>query len=93
MHVKLAKLLIECKTKSISNRGAFSNFSKTESIIFSKFLHEIKAAAVCFVIEHECRKSQQYSRIRVRAQRKLVYPVRNLSDSSKLQNDQQIKGI
>ena len=63
------------------------------SIIFSKFLHEIKAAAVCFVIEHECRKSQQYSRICVRAQRKLVYPVRNLSDSSKSQNDQQIKGI
>ena len=62
-----------------------------QSIIFSKFLREIEAAATCFVTERGRRKSQQNSRIRVRAQIKLVYPVWNLSDSSKKLDDRQIK--
>ena len=37
--VKLAKHMVKSKTKSISNRGAFSSFN-VQSIIFSKFLHE-----------------------------------------------------
>ena len=63
-----------------------------QSIILSKFLHEIEAAAICFVMEGGRRKSQQNSRICVRTQVKLVYPVRNLSDSSKSQDYRQIKG-
>ena len=43
-------------------------------------------------MERGRRKSQQNSRIWVRAQVKLVYPVRNLSDSSKSLDDRQIKG-
>ena len=57
-----------------------------QSIIFSKFLREIEAAATCFVTERGRRKSQQNSRIRVRTQIKLVYPVWNLSDPSKSQS-------
>ena len=69
--------MVKSKTKSISNLGAFSNFSKTERSIynFPNFLHEIEAAAICFVMERGRRKSQQNSRIRVRAQIKLVYLV------------------
>ena len=75
--VKSAKYMVKSKTKSISNLGAFFNFSKTESSIynFPNFLHEIEAAAICFVMERGRRKSQQNSRICVRAQIKLVYPV------------------
>ena len=62
-----------------------------KSIIFSKFLHEIEAAAIYFVMERERRKSQQNSRICVRVQVKLVYPVGNLSDSSKSLADRHIK--
>ena len=39
-----------------------------ESIIFWKLIREIEAAAICFVIERDPRKSQQNSRIRLRAQ-------------------------
>ena len=93
MQVKPAKHMVKSKTKSISSLGAFSNFLKlhVQFIFFSKFLHEIEAAAVCFVMEHGRRKSQQNSRICVHAQVKLVYPVRNLSDSSKSLDDRQIK--
>ena len=86
--------MVKSKTKSISNLGTFSNFLKlnVQSIIFSKFLHEIEAAAICFVMERGRRKSQQNSRICVRAQIKLVYPVLNLSDSFKRLDDRQIKG-
>ena len=38
-------------------------------------VHEIKEAAICFVIERGPRKSQQISRVRLRAQMKLVYTV------------------
>ena len=51
---------------------------KTERSIYNFlkiFLHEIEAAAICFVMERGRRKSQQNSRICVRAQLKLVYPV------------------
>ena len=58
-----------------------------QSIIFAKFFLEIEAAAICFGMERGGRKSQQSSRIRVRAQVKLVYPIRNLSDSSKSLDD------
>ena len=70
--------MVKYKTKSVSNQGAFSNFSKTERSIYNflKFLQEIEAAAaICFVIERGRRKSQQNSRIHVRAQKKLVYLV------------------
>ena len=60
--------------------------------MFSKFLHEIQVAAICLVMERGRRKSQQNSRICVRAQVKLVYQVWNLSDSSKSLDDRQIKG-
>ena len=75
--VKSAKYMVKSKTKSISNLGTFSNFLKlnVQSIIFSKFPHEIEAAAICFSMERGRRKSQQNSRICVRAQIKLVYPV------------------
>ena len=63
-----------------------------QSIIFPKFLHEIEAAATWFVMERGRRKGQQNSRISVRAQVKLVYPGRNLSDSSKSLDYWQIKG-
>ena len=68
---------LKSKTKSISNLDTFSNFLKlnVQSIIFSKFPHEIEAAAICFAMERGRRKSQQNSRICVRAQIKLVYPV------------------
>ena len=57
--------------------GTFSNFLKlnVQSIILSKFPHEIEAAAICFAMERGRRKSQQNSRICVRTQIKLVYPV------------------
>ena len=79
MQVKSAKHMIQSKTKYISSLGTFSNFSKlnVKSLI---------------VMERGCRKSQWNSRICVRAQVKLVYPVWNLSDSSKSLNDRQIKG-
>ena len=89
--VKSVKHMVKSKTKSISSLGAFSNFSKTASSIYN-FL-KIPAAAVCFVMERGRRKSQQNSRICVRAQVKLVYPVRNLSDSSKSLDDRQMSHI
>ena len=57
--------------------GTFSNFLKlnVQSIILSKFPHEIEAAAICFAMERGRNKSQQNSRICVRAQVKQVYPV------------------
>ena len=60
--------MVKSKTKSISNLGTFSNFLKlnVESIIFSKFPHEIKAATICFSMERGRRKSQQNSRICMR---------------------------
>ena len=69
--------MVKSKTKSISNLGTFSNFLNlnVQSIIFSKFPHEIEAVAICFFMERGLRKSQQNSRIYVRAQIKLVYPV------------------
>ena len=70
--------MVKSKTKSISNLGTFSNFLKlnVQSVIFSKFPHEIEAAAICFSMpERGRRKNQQNSRICVRAQIKLVYPV------------------
>ena len=75
--VKSTKYMVKSKTKCISNLGAFSNSLKlnVQSIIFSKFSHEIEAAAICFAMERGRRKSQQNSRICVRAQIKLVYPV------------------
>ena len=75
--VKSAKYMVKSKTNSISNLGTFSNFLKlnVQSIIFSKFPHEIEAAAISFPMERGRRKSQQNSRICVRAQIKLVYPV------------------
>ena len=33
--VKSAKHMVKSKTKSISNRDAFSNFSKTERLIYN----------------------------------------------------------
>ena len=76
--------MVTSKTKFISNRGAFSHFLKAgvalrrsllnvESIIFWKLIREIEAAAICFVIERDPRKSQQNSRIRLRAQIKLAH--------------------
>ena len=53
---------------------------------------KIEAAAICFAMERGGGKSQQNSRICVRAQIKLVYPVENLSESSKKLDDRQIKG-
>ena len=94
--IESAKHMVKSKTKSVSNQGAFSNFSKTERSIYNflKFLHEIEAAAaICVVIERGSRNSQQNSKIHVRAQEKLVYPVWNLSDSSKSRHDQKIKGV
>ncbi|MCG8404279.1 MAG: hypothetical protein MI923_03680, partial [Phycisphaerales bacterium] len=75
--VKSAKHMVKSKTKSIPSLGAFSNFSGTARSIykFSKILHEIEAAAICFVMKRGRRKSQQNSRICVHAQIKLVYPV------------------
>ena len=86
--------MVKSKTKSNSSLGAFFNFQKLniQSIIFSKFLHEIEAVAICFVMTRGRRRSQQNSIICVRAQVKLVYPVWNLSDSSKSLDDRQIKG-
>ena len=57
--------------------GTFSNFLKlnVKSLIFPKFPHETEAAAICFAMERGRRKSRQNSRICVRAQIKLVYPV------------------
>ena len=94
--IESAKHMVKSKTKSVSNQGALSNFSKAECSIYNflKFVHEIlMAAAICFVMERGRRKSQQNSRIHVRAQKKLVYPIWNLSDSSKSQHDQKIKGV
>ena len=72
--IKSAEYMVKSKTKSISNLGTFSNFLKlnVQSIIFSKFPHVIEAAAICFFMERGRRKSQQSSRICVRAQIKLV---------------------
>ena len=56
----------------------------------------IEPAAICFVMERGRRKSQQNSRICMRAQIKLVYPVLNLSAlsaSSKKLDDRQIKRV
>ena len=47
---------------------------RVQSIIFL-VLHEIEAAAICFVMERGRRKSQQNSKISVRARIKLFYPV------------------
>ena len=102
--VKSAKHMVKSKKNLISNRGAFSSFLKTgvvlhgsllnvEQLIFSKLLCEIEAAAICFVMERGRGKSLQNSRIRLRAEIKLVYPVRNLSDSSKSHDVRQIKGV
>ena len=81
--VKSAKYIVKSKTKSISN---FLKLN-VQSIIFAKFFLEIEAAAICFGMERGGRKSQQNSRIRVRAQVKLVYPIRNVSDLSKSLDD------
>ena len=62
MQIKSAEHMVKSKAKSISNRGASSNFSKSglvlrrsllniESIVFLKSLHEIEVAAICFVKE------------------------------------------
>ena len=53
------------------------------SIIFSKFLLEIEFAAICFVMQRGRRKSQQNSRLRARAQIKLVYPNQGMIGKSK----------
>ena len=71
--VKSAKYMVKSKTKSISNLGAFSNFSKTERSIYN-FL-KLKRQLFVFVMNRGRRNSQQNSRICVRAQIKLVYPV------------------
>ena len=78
--VKSAKYRVKSRTKSISDLGTFSNFRKlnVQSIIFSKFPHKIEAAAICFAMERGRRKSQQNSRICVRGQIKLVYPVQKI---------------
>ena len=57
--------------------GYIFQFSKTERPIYNflKIPDEIEAAAICFSMERGRRKSQQNSRICVRAQIKLVYPV------------------
>ena len=84
--VKSAKHMVKSK-KTLSQIGVhFPVFLKTglvlhgsllsvEQLIFSKLLCEIEAAAICFVMECGHRKSQQNSRICVRAEIKLVYPV------------------
>jgi len=53
--------MVKSKTKYISNLGTFSNFLElnVQSIIFTKFAHEIEAAAICFAMERGRRKSQQ----------------------------------
>ena len=49
--VKSAKYMVKSKTKSTSNLGTFSNFLlNVQSIIFSKFPHEIEAAAITLFV-------------------------------------------
>ena len=45
--------MVKSKTKSISNQGTFSNFSKSKCSIYNflKIPHEIEATAICFVME------------------------------------------
>ena len=62
--------MVKSKTKAISNRGALSNFYEKKGVV-----REIEAAGICFVIECGRRKSQQISRVRLRAHRKLVFTV------------------
>ena len=68
--------LFPCHRKTVGTK-VHALFSKlnVQSITFSKFPHEIEAAAICFPMERGLRKSRQNSRICVRAQIKLVYPV------------------
>ena len=86
--------MVKSKTKSVSNQGALSNFSKAECSIYNflKFVHEIlMAAAICFVMERGRRKSQQNPRIHVRAQKNwfiqyetcLTHPNRGMIRKSK----------
>ena len=96
MQVKSAKLSTWLNPKQNPSQVwvHFPIFLKlnVQSVIFSKFLHEIEAAAIYLVMEHGHRKSKQNSRICVLAQVKLVHPVWNLSDSSTSLDDRQIKG-
>ena len=75
--VKSPKHKVKSKTNPSRIGVHFPIFLKlnVQFIIFPKFLHEIEAAAICVVKERGRRKSQQNSRIRLRAQIKLVYPV------------------
>ena len=80
--------MVKSKTKSISSLGALSNFSTTERSIYN-FL-KIPAYLFCYGAWAQ-KESAKLQNMR-RAQVKLVYPVRNLSGSSKSLDDRQIKG-
>ena len=71
--VKSAKYMVQSQKNPPRIWVHFPIFLKlnVQSIIFSKFLHEIEAAAICFVMERGRRKSQQNSRICVRERIKL----------------------
>ena len=71
------KYMVKSKTNPSQVWVHFPIFLKlnVQSVIFSKFLHEIEAAAIYLVMERGHRKSQQNPRICVHAQVKLVYPV------------------
>ena len=51
----------------------YCSLLNVELLIFSKLVCAIEAAAICFVMERGHRKSQQNSRIQVRAEIKLVW--------------------
>ena len=88
--VKSAKNMVKSKTKSISNLGAFSNFSKTERS--SKFLHETDwSGSYLFCYGAWAQKESAKLQSMRACTDKLVYPVWNLSDSSKKLDDRQIK--
>ena len=82
--------MVKSKTKSISNLGAFSNFSKTERS--SKFLHETDwSGSYLFCYGAWAQKESAKLQSMRACTDKLVYPVWNLSDSSKKLDDRQIK--
>ena len=85
--------MVKSKTKSISNLGAFSNFCKTERSIYN-FL-KIRAwnwsGSYLFCYGAWAQKESAKLQSMRACTDKLVYPVWNLSDSSKKLDDRQIK--
>ena len=84
--LKSAKHMVESKTKSISSLGAFFNFSKTARSIYNFLKISAWKWSGRYLFCYGAWAQKESAKLV-----KLVYPVRNLYDSSKSLDDRPIK--